>query len=69
MSSDGVGAAPRITPGDGTTIVRDIALSRPAGRPLRLDIYRPSASGRYPIVIQIYGGAWQRGAPTLEVRR
>ena len=49
--------------GDATTIVRDIEFSRPAGQPLRLDIYRPAASGRYPIVIQIYGGAWQRGAP------
>jgi acetyl esterase/lipase len=45
------------------TIARNIEFSRPAGQSLRLDIYRPSASGRYPIVIQIYGGAWQRGAP------
>jgi len=34
----------------------------PAG-PLTLDIHRPAASGTHPVVIQIYGGAWQRGAP------
>ena len=31
--------------------------------PLTLDVYRPVAAGRYPVVVQIYGGAWQRGAP------
>lgn len=48
-------AAPRIA--------RGIEFARPAGEPLRLDVYRPAAAGRYPIVVQIYGGAWQRGAP------
>ena len=28
-----------------------------------LDIYRPATAGRYPSVVQVYGGAWQRGAP------
>jgi acetyl esterase/lipase len=32
--------------------------------PLTLDIHRPATTaGRYPSVVQIYGGAWQRGAP------
>lgn len=43
--------------------------------PLRVDIYQPAqaarptrtsappASGRFPIVVQIYGGSWQRGMP------
>lgn len=44
-------------------IVRGIPFASPDGVPLTLDIYRPPAAGRYPIVVQIYGGAWQRGAP------
>jgi len=28
-----------------------------------MDIYRPPVSGRYPCVVQIYGGSWQRGHP------
>ena len=28
-----------------------------------LDIYRPASAGQYPSVVQVYGGAWQRGAP------
>ncbi|MEO8636766.1 MAG: alpha/beta hydrolase, partial [Gemmatimonadales bacterium] len=31
--------------------------------PLQADIYQPAGSGRFPVVVQIYGGAWQRGAP------
>jgi acetyl esterase/lipase len=31
--------------------------------PLSLDIHRPAEAGVHPVVIQIYGGAWQRGAP------
>ena len=30
---------------------------------LTLDVYRPSASGHFPVLVQIYGGAWQRGDP------
>lgn len=44
-------------------IVRDIPFASPDGVPLTVDIYRPPAAGRYPIVVQIYGGGWQRGAP------
>jgi acetyl esterase/lipase len=29
-----------------------------------LTIYRPTSAGRFPILVQIYGGAWQRGAPS-----
>src|SRR5262249_55639994 len=31
--------------------------------PLALDVYQPKRRGRYPILVQIYGGAWQRGVP------
>jgi acetyl esterase/lipase len=30
---------------------------------LTLDIYRPVSAVRHPSVVQVYGGAWQRGAP------
>ena len=36
--------------------------------PLTLDIYRPASAGRYPSIVQIYGGAWQRGAPGVDAR-
>jgi acetyl esterase/lipase len=36
----------------------------PSAVPLRVDIYQPAREGRFPIVVQIYGGAWQRGVPS-----
>ncbi len=44
-------------------VTRGMPFATPEGVPLTLDVYRPAASGRYPTVVQIYGGAWQRGAP------
>ena len=44
-------------------VQRDIAVGAPAGVPLTVDVYRPRSRGSYPIVVQIYGGAWQRGRP------
>jgi acetyl esterase/lipase len=44
-------------------IARGIAFAAPAGVRLTFDVYRPTATGRYPAVVQIYGGAWQRGGP------
>ena len=44
-------------------VIRSIPFAAPAGVQLTLDVYRPPAAGRYPAVVQIYGGAWQRGAP------
>ena len=44
-------------------VVRGIEFAAPAGMRLTLDVYRPVHAGRYPAVVQIYGGAWQRGAP------
>ena len=41
----------------------NVPLGSPDGVPLTLDIYRPLQRGRYPLVAQIYGGSWQRGAP------
>ena len=44
-------------------MIRGVEFAAPAGAPLKLDIYKPSASGPFPILVQVYGGAWQRGAP------
>jgi acetyl esterase/lipase len=32
-------------------------------KPLTSTIYRPVSKGTFPILVQIYGGAWQRGSP------
>ena len=47
----------------GARISRNIPFASPAGVRLTLDVYRPADDGFYPVVVQIYGGAWQRGAP------
>lgn len=43
----------------------DLIYSRPTGaRPLRLDLYKPTAaapSAGYPLVVYIHGGGWQSG--------
>ena len=49
-------------------VTRDIPFAAPDGVRLTLDIYRPVSVGRHPSVVQIYGGAWQRGAPGDDAR-
>jgi hypothetical protein len=44
-------------------ITRGIPFATHDGAALTLDVYRPPSSGRYPAVVQIHGGAWQRGTP------
>jgi acetyl esterase/lipase len=44
-------------------VIRGIPCVAPGGERLTVDVYRPVDDGRYPSVVQIYGGAWQRGAP------
>ena len=46
-----------------TRVTRGIAVAAADGSALTLDVYRPPAPGRFPIIVQIYGGAWQRGMP------
>jgi acetyl esterase/lipase len=53
----------RGVPLDSASITRGIPFAAPGGVPLTLDVYRPPVRGSYPAVVQIYGGAWQRGAP------
>jgi acetyl esterase/lipase len=45
-------------------VTRGVPFATHEGVPLTLDIYRPPGSGRVPAVVQIYGGAWQTGAPS-----
>lgn len=44
-------------------VTRGIQFAVPEGVPLTVDVHQPPSSGRFPAVVQIYGGAWQRGAP------
>jgi acetyl esterase/lipase len=48
---------------DRVRIDRHIPFANPDGVPLDLNIYRPLNVGKYPAIISIYGGAWQRGNP------
>ena len=44
-------------------VTRGIPFAKPDGIPLALDVYQPMQPGKFPIVVQVYGGAWQRGDP------
>ena len=48
---------------DPVRIDRQIPFANPDGVPLTLNIYRPLKVGKYPAIVSIYGGAWQRGSP------
>lgn len=50
-------------PSTGATVERNVAIDT-ASTPLRLDVYRPTASGAHPILVQIYGGGWRGGEPS-----
>jgi acetyl esterase/lipase len=45
-------------------VTHGIPFAAPEGDPLTLRVYQPMASGRYPSIVQIYGGAWQGGSPS-----
>ena len=47
-------------------VTRGVPFSKADGVPLTLDVYRPPGDGTYPVVMQIYGGSWQNGAPTSQ---
>ncbi|MEG3895034.1 MULTISPECIES: alpha/beta hydrolase [unclassified Microcoleus] len=44
-------------------IDRAIVFANPDGVSLQLNLYRPVEIGKYPAIITLYGGAWQRGNP------
>ncbi|MDZ8029003.1 MAG: alpha/beta hydrolase fold domain-containing protein [Nostoc sp. DedQUE11] len=43
---------------------KDIIFATPAGVPLKMEVYQPLEVGKYPALIVIYAGAWQRGNPS-----
>jgi acetyl esterase/lipase len=43
--------------------VKGVVFARPDGIALKLNVYQPLQSGTYPVVVVIYGGAWQEGSP------
>jgi acetyl esterase/lipase len=49
--------------GGDVLIRRGIEFAKPRGVPLTVDVYRPGSAGPHPILLQLYGGAWQRGSP------
>ena len=44
-------------------IDRGIVFDSPDGVDLKLNVYRPLQTGKYPALIVIYGGAWRFGTP------
>ena len=50
-------------PRDSVKESRNIVFATVAGVQLHTIVYQPLATGKYPVIVQIYGGAWQRGAP------
>jgi len=44
-------------------LTKGVTLGAPEGVPLTVDIYQPMTAGPHPVIVQIYGGAWQRGSP------
>lgn len=44
-------------------VTRNVPFSKADGVPLSLDVYQPPGDGTFPIIMQIYGGAWQSGSP------
>jgi acetyl esterase/lipase len=44
-------------------VTRGIVFATPDQHPLTVDVYQPERAGSYPIVVQIYGGAWRNGEP------
>ena len=54
-----------VEPGD-ARVVRGIEFAKPDGVSLKLDLYRPRVSGRFPVLVQIYGGGWKNGSPARD---
>lgn len=53
----------RPAPSGQARVSRGVAVADASGVPLTVDVYQPIAPGRYPAIVQLYGGAWQRGEP------
>ena len=44
-------------------VTRGVPFAKPGGKQLTLDVYQPTRRGHFPVLVQIYGGAWQGGQP------
>ena len=49
---------------DSVRVTHAVPFTSAGGTPLSFEIYQPPRTGRFPVIVQIYGGAWQRGEPT-----
>ena len=56
---------PAVVPGE-VRVTRGVPFSKADGVPLALDVYQPPSRGTFPIIMQMYGGSWQNGAPASE---
>lgn len=43
-----------------------VVFANPDGVQLKLNLYRPMQTGKYPAIVILYGGAWQRGSPNSD---
>ncbi|MBV6626972.1 MAG: alpha/beta hydrolase [Rivularia sp. (in: Bacteria)] len=43
-----------------------INFATPAGIKLKMEVYQPEKTGKYPAIVVIYGGAWQSGNPSVK---
>lgn len=50
-------------PPEGVRIQRGVVFANPDGVELKLNLYRPLSTGKYPTLLVIYGGAWRAGSP------
>ncbi len=50
-------------PSSDVRFTSNIQFVNPDGVPLTLNLYQPLQTGKYPTIVMIYGGAWQRGTP------
>ncbi|MEP7382641.1 MAG: alpha/beta hydrolase [Gemmatimonadota bacterium] len=48
---------------DAVQITRGIEVARHDDVTLTMDVYQPREPGAHPVLVQVYGGAWQRGEP------
>ncbi len=50
--------------GDEVRVTRGVKVAEHDGVALTMDVYQPTSAGTHPVLVQVYGGAWQRGEPS-----
>ena len=51
-------------PSDSVIVTRQARIIDASGAQITYDVYQPTTAGVHPVLVQIYGGAWQRGQPS-----